>query len=232
LHCSRTLADTVVVDGVFNPIDGTIIDNELARLTEEIRLADIAADVDRTPAQRRAAALVEMARRSASTPANARRPKPLFTVLIGASEFDRMCELANGTVVRPDALVPYLDDVLIESVLFDGASTVISVSSKRTFTGALRRAIQVRDRRCMHKSDCDVPAEDCDVDHVVPYARGGPTSQFNGRPLCRPQNRDARKRDRDDTGPLPARDVDRLDELRARIRWRIRNHPIDDELDE
>ena len=226
LYCSTTLDDTVVVDGVFVPIDGSIIDNELNRIAEQIRLADLAAGIDRTPAERRAAALVEMAKRSASTPANGRRPKPLYTVLIGATEFERLCELANGTITRPEMLLPDLDDALIESVLFDGPSTVISVSSKRTFTGALRRAIQVRDRRCRHKSGCDVPAELCDIDHVVPYSRGGPTSQFNGRPLCRPQNRDPVKRDHDPQ-PLPARPVDVLDEIRARLRWRYRNDPFD-----
>lgn len=58
LHFSTTIDDTGVLDGVFVPIDRAIIDNELTRLTEQIRLADVAAGIDRTPAQRRAAALV------------------------------------------------------------------------------------------------------------------------------------------------------------------------------
>jgi hypothetical protein len=91
----------------------------------------------------------------------------------------------------------------------------------RTFTGALRRAVQVRDRHCQHPAGCDVPVDDCDVDHTVPYANGGPTSQFNGRLQCPTQNRDSDKHDHDAT-PLPARPVTRLDELRARLRWQ--NH--------
>ena len=229
LHCSRTLDDTFVFDGVFGPIDGTIVDNELTRISEQIRLADLANGIDRTPAQRRAAALIEMARRSATAPANGRRPTPLFTVLIGATEFERLCELDNGSVIPPATLLPYLGDALLESVLFDGPTTVIAVSSKRTFTGAVRRAIQVRDRRCQHPSGCDVPAPRCDVDHVIPYSRGGPTSQFSGRLECWPHNRNARLHDHN-AQPLPARPVDRLDELRTRIRWRIRNS-LDDPSD-
>jgi hypothetical protein len=108
---------------------------------------------------------------------------------------------------------------MLESVIFDGRSTVISVSHKRTFTGAIRRAIQVRDRHCQHASGCDQSAEDCDVDHIVPHGHGGPTSQFNGRLACPPHNRHADKRECD-ARPLPVCHVDRLDHLRARIRWR------------
>jgi hypothetical protein len=106
-------------------------------------------------------------------------------------------------------------------VLFDGPSTVISVSHRRTFTGALRRAVQVRDRRCQHRSGCDERGDRCDVDHLVPHGAGGPTSQFNGALECAPHNRNP-DRHVYDTPPRPTRAVDRLDELRCRLRWRHR----------
>ncbi|MCX6521258.1 MAG: DUF222 domain-containing protein [Actinobacteria bacterium] len=224
LHASRTLDEALIIDGTLDAIDGTIVENELNRLAEEIRLADRHAGIDRSPAQRRAAALVEMARRSATAPEHGRRPRPLFTVLVGERTLDRLCELSNGIVVTPAALLPHLGEAEIESVLFDGPSTVIAVSSRRTFTGAVRRAVQVRDRRCRHRSDCDVPADDCDVDHIVPAVKGGPTSQFNGRLECKVHNRIPHMHDHD-TEPAPERHLDRLDELRAKIRWRCRNDP-------
>ena len=154
----------------------------------------------------------------------------MISVLVGEESFRRVCELADGTVVAPGALTPWLPTALVESVIFDGPSTVISVSHKRTFTGALRRAIQVRDMRCRHASGCDVAADRCDIDHVVPRSRGGPTSQWNGRALCDRHNRNDELRD--DPQPLPARPLDRLDELRARIRWQLRNEPPDDDPDD
>ena len=66
-------------------------------------------------------------------------------------------------------------------MLFDGPFTVIAASPQRCFTGRLRRAIEVRDRHCQHPSGCDVPAQDCDVDHIVPAVEGGKTTQFNGQ---------------------------------------------------
>jgi hypothetical protein len=148
-------------------------------------------------------------------------------VLVGDHTFHRLCELADGTVIAPGALTPWLSDALLETVLFDGPSTVISVSRRRTFTGALRRAIQVRDRHCQHPAGCDVPAADCDVDHIVPFADGGFTSQFNGRLECPTQNRHFDRHDHDAT-PLPPRPITRLDEFRARLRWRyLREEPDD-----
>jgi Domain of unknown function (DUF222) len=236
LHGGRTASVAATIDGMvdvrawLDPIGGAAFKTELDRLEHEAYLADQRDGKPRTATQRRADALVEMATRSAGARADRRRPKPLFTVLIGDDTFSRLCELSNGTVITPGRIVPHLSTAELETVLFDGPTTVISVSKRRTFTGALRRAVQVRDRHCQHPAGCDVPVDDCDVDHTVPYANGGPTSQFNGRLQCPTQNRDADKHDHDAT-PLPPRPVTRLDELRARLRWR-NHHYFHDESDD
>ena len=98
---------------------------------------------------------------------------PLFSVVVGSDTMDHLCELSNGIVIRPGELVPWITRSMLETILFSGPRTIISVSSKRTFTGALRRAIQVRDRRCQHRAGCDTPAEDCHVDHIIPLSKGG-----------------------------------------------------------
>ena len=99
-----------------------------ARVGERVCGADLA----RTPAQRRADALVEMARRAMATPAGARLPEPLFTVLVGYETFaGRICELADGTVVSPGSLVPWLDEAWVERVVFDGPDRVKNVGVRR-----------------------------------------------------------------------------------------------------
>ncbi len=113
----------------------------------------------------------------------------MITILTGHESFARICELADGTVLAPGQVVPLLSEAEIERVVFDGPDRVISVSRRRTFTGALRRAIEVRDRHCQHPSGCDEPADRCDVDHIQPYTDGGPTSLDNGRLSCWPHNR-------------------------------------------
>jgi hypothetical protein len=228
LEVSSTLDGTVVIKGLLDPIGGSIVSGELTRLERELYLADQRDGVTRTASQRRAAALVEMATRSATAPADGRRPRPLFTALVGDETLSQLCELSNGTVVTPGSIFQYAGDADLEVVLFDGPSTVISVSHRRTFTGVLRRAVQVRDRHCQHESGCDVPADDCDIDHVVPHAADGPTSQFNGKAECQPHNRNP---DRHDHGgvPRPTRPIDRLEEIRCRLRWRRLREAPDDE---
>ena len=119
-----------------------------------------------------------------------RPPEPLLSVLVGYETFaGRICELADGTVVSPGSLLRYLDAAYIERVVFDGPDRVKGVGPRRRlFDGATRRAVELRDRSCYHPY-CDEPAEDCEIDHVKPWAEGGPTTEDNGRPACRYHHR-------------------------------------------
>jgi hypothetical protein len=225
VYVSATIDGRVEITGSLDAISGEIVRDELQRLTDELRRHDV--DRERTPAEWRALALVEMATRSRAMPSGARRPQPLFTVLIGDDTARHLCELASGTVLTVDGLVPHLDTALLETVLFDGHDRPLSVSRRRTFTGRLRRAIEVRDRRCTHTTGCDVPASRCDVDHTIPHAMAGPTAVWNGRLECRPHNRTTHLHDHHTT-PLPAYTPHILDVIRARLRWAILNDDPDD----
>lgn len=231
LNVSATLDGTVVVTGALDAIGGSIVSDEIDRLERQLYLIDERAGTVRTPAQRRAAAFVEMATRSATAPADGRRPRPLFTALVGDESVSGLCELASGIVIPPGQLAEWIDGADLETVLFDGPSTVISVSHRRNFTGAVRRAIEVRDRVCQHRSGCDEPANRCDVDHIVPHARHGETSQFNGRLECPTHNRNSDRHDHD-AAPRPSRSIDRLDEVRCRLRWRFHRSESDDDADD
>jgi hypothetical protein len=229
LFASRSFEGRLVLDGDLDPIGAEVVTNELRHLEQQLRRADKKAGVTRTPAQRRAAALIEMATRSATAPANGRRPRPLFSVTVGNDTMARLCSLASGVLLSSGDLVPHLDTAMLETVLFADHTTLISVSRQRTFRGAIRRAIQVRDQHCQHPSGCDIPADQCDVDHIVAYSEGGLTSQFHGDIGCDTHNRVARLHHTANHTPRPHRTIDRLDEARARLRWRVeheeRTHP-------
>ncbi|HEY2215377.1 MAG TPA: HNH endonuclease signature motif containing protein, partial [Acidimicrobiales bacterium] len=146
-------------------------------------------ELRRTSAQRRADALVEMAIRSQMAPADGRRPEPLFSVLVGLPKLlERMCQLENGSPIAPGALFPWMDSAYFERAIFTpGTRLEISIQS-RLFTGATRRAIELRDRQCTHEF-CEEPAINCQVDHIQMYSQGGLTTQENGRLLCGFHNR-------------------------------------------
>jgi hypothetical protein len=184
-----------------DPISGSIVSGELERIEQELFEADRAEatdrlgteprpiDLRRTPSQRRADALVEMATRSAACPGTARRPAPLFSVLVGYETLHgRICQLADGTVVSPGSLVRWLTAADVERAVFGPDGRVEVGARSRFFTGATRRALELRDQRCAHPY-CDVPADRCEADHVIEWAKGGLTVQENGRMLCSFHNR-------------------------------------------
>jgi hypothetical protein len=204
---SQTFQGSWVGDLRLDPIGGDILNTTLRLIERELFDADwdaakrrlgrdpLLAELGRTPTQRRADALVEMATRARVAPADGRRPEPLFSVFTGYETFHGLlCELADGTVITPGSLVPWLPDGWVERVVFDGPSRVIDVGvQRRLFTGATRRAIQLRDRECFHDL-CELPAEQCEIDHIQPWAAGGPTTTDNGRPACGFHNRDRNRR--------------------------------------
>jgi hypothetical protein len=184
-----------------DPINGSIVSNELNRLEHDLFEADCSEakerlgrtaridELTRTSGQRRADALVEMATRSRTASAEGTRPAPLFSVLVGFETLrGRICELENGIVLHPSALEPWMDSAYFERAIFSLGNRIdVSVRS-RFFTGGTRRAIELRDRICTHP-DCYEPAETCQVDHIETYASGGLTTQDNGRLLCGFHNR-------------------------------------------
>jgi hypothetical protein len=185
----------------FDPIAGEIVAGEHNRIEREFFEADWAeakerlgyepslADLTRTPAHRRADAFVEMALRSRSAPADGRRPAPLFSVFVGYETLHgRICQLANGAVVSPGSLIRWLEGADIERAVFTPSGRVEVSATARFFTGATRRAIELRDRQCTH-SYCNEPLDRCQCDHIEPASQGGPTTQENGRLLCAFHNR-------------------------------------------
>ena len=184
-----------------DPISGQIVATQHERIETELFHADWAeakarlgrdpavTELARTPAQRRADALVEMATRAGTAPADGRRPAPLFTVLIDWPTISgRVCELASGAPLTPGSLLPWLTAAYLERAVWRPPNRVEVSRTARLYTGATRRAVQLRDRTCYHPY-CDQPAEDCQTDHIHPWAHGGETTQTNGRPGCGHHNR-------------------------------------------
>jgi hypothetical protein len=186
----------------FDVIEGAIVAGELERLEEELYQADWAEakerlgrephphELARTRAQRGADAMVEMATRSASARATTgRRPEPLFSVVVDyPTLLGRICQLEQGPVVPLGSLLPYMGAANFERIVFSPGKRAECSVTARFFTGATRRAVEVRDLECCHEF-CDLPAHQCQLDHMVPHSHGGPTTQENGQVLCKFHNR-------------------------------------------
>jgi hypothetical protein len=247
VHLSPGLRGTGHLDGLLTPLGRTTVASALSRIEQELFDADWAAaraehgdaatacHLSRTPAQRRHDALVEMARRAVTAPAEGKRPQPLVSVLVGYETFrGRVCELADRTVITPGTVASLLDEALIERVVFDGPSRVVDLGRARRFTGGVRRALDVLDRGCTH-AGCDIPAERCQGDHIQPWSRGGDTNPENGQLRCAYHNRwrwehgDGDPPAATPPGPPPDADLERrkawLEGRRARLCDRLLDEP-------
>ena len=197
LHLSQSFGGMWFGKVTLDPVSGEVVSTTLRLIERELFDADWSAakerlgrqptilDLDRTPAQRRADALVEMAIRARTAPKDGRRPAPLFSVLVGYETFvGPLLEMFNRTVITPGTACEWLTEADVERIVFDSPSRVIDVGAERRFfRGALRRAIELRDRRCFHPSCDEVPQRPV-IDHVDESSRGGPTTQDNGRYGC------------------------------------------------
>ena len=184
-----------------------LFEADWAEATERLGRTPLLCELRRTPSHRRADALVMMARRSASRPRDARKPVPTFNVHVGWETLHgAIGEMEHGRPVPAAQLLSWLEGAdmvrvthtpggpvtlshavrlkevtitCLEDTVLAGLDRRECPPTDRIFTGATRRAIEIRDRRCTHPY-CDRPARYCQIDHIKPYTQGGPTTQQNG----------------------------------------------------
>ena len=144
---------------------------------------------DRTPGQRRHDALGEICRLVLTTgqlPDNGGdRPQIVVT-----TAYDSLTgRLAAGTLdtghrLSPAAVRRLACDAQILPAVLDGAGQPLDVGrQRRLITGAVRRALVLRDRGCAFPG-CDRPARWADGHHITHWADGGPTALHNAVLLC------------------------------------------------
>ena len=191
-----------------DPVSHAVFAEALGRIEQELWEADWAeardrlggdatkADLVRSDAQRRHDALVEMAKRSAATPAGARKPLPLITVHVDHETLvGRVCELSTGQVLTPGEVLPLLREADIERAVFESPSRLVDLGEQqRFFVGGTRRAVEICQPQCVHHS-CEVPAERCDIHHIEAWP-AGPTVQANGEPRCPAHHPGRRRKDK------------------------------------
>lgn len=102
---------------------------------------------------------------------------------------------------------------LVQRVLFDDRGAIAAIgTSGRIFNAHQRRAIVLRDRKCLIPG-CEIRAEWCEIHHVEEHARGGPTHTGNGVALCWHHHRTL------DTGAWRIRMRDGVPEVRGPSWW-------------
>ena len=116
-----------------------------------------------------------MAIRARTAPKDGQRPAPLFTIVCGLeTSTGPILELWNRTVITPRLAASWLTDADFERIVFDTPSTGRRrQGTRRFFRGALRRAIEVRDRTCYHWT-CDEAPRRPQIDHIDEASKAAP----------------------------------------------------------
>ncbi len=156
-------------------------------------------DLRRTEAQRRADALLEMARAAAACPPDRTRPLPTVNYLLDeasartAADGDPLDPLAyrdvtartdRGHRIDPAAIIGVSMWALIRRVVTDAQGVVIELGrTSRLFTGYAREAVMLLEPTCIWPG-CDQPHTWCHADHLTSWSTRGPTNPHNGGPLC------------------------------------------------
>ncbi|HKA09890.1 MAG TPA: DUF222 domain-containing protein [Candidatus Dormibacteraeota bacterium] len=141
-----------------------------------------ASDDERTPAQRRADAIVELARRRLDAgdlpERGGEKPHLLLTADLSTLRLapgSRLAQLDWGPLVTGETARRLADDASITPVLVDDKGGILHVGrSSRSVPGRLRKALNLRDRHCVSPG-CTTPPELCVPHHRLHWADGGRT---------------------------------------------------------
>ncbi len=180
------------LSGILDVEGAAIIDAAIAPLSAPLR--DASGPDVRTPAARRADALVDvcqLALRTGQLPANGGQPaQVVVTIDLDALQREvAVGQLDTGTLLTPAATRRLACDAGILPALLDGASVPIDVGrARRPFTGAIRTAVLLRDGGCAFPG-CDRPPRWTDIHHITYWTNGGTTNRDNGVALCRHHHR-------------------------------------------
>lgn len=175
---------------------------------EKIHGPDTCSDLlERTHKQRRADAFTQMAADAVNSDKPSAPVKRVHNIVYNAETAEelirrwidgpaRMLDPNSYNISdidgHPIAASEAFADMLVASfrrVIQNAAGVTIDISKDaRFFTGLARLGVQLTTTEC-YWPGCSVPTSRCQIDHLRPAARGGPTIQLNGLPACQRHNR-------------------------------------------
>jgi Domain of unknown function (DUF222) len=184
LHLSKTLDGAWALNGTLHPEAGDVVAVAL-RMGES---PDSAAEPARTPAERRADALVDVCRfyldHQFHHAAGRHRPHVNVVIDFEALQAGRAGQVIDGGVLDGPAIRALTCDSALHRVVMSGRSAVLDYgTSTRTIPATLWNALVVRDEHCRFPG-CDRTSSWCEGHHVVHIADDGPTCLENLVLVC------------------------------------------------
>jgi hypothetical protein len=195
LHMSKTLDNVLIGDFALAGDDAEVV---CTAVTAEAERDRVAGD-PRTPAQRRADALVSICRQALDNGevGSTRKALPHATIVIDLDRLNAPLSLLGH--VRDEAahmgrlslatIERLTCDCAVSRVITKGHSEILDTGrTTRVVSPAQWRALVVRDQHCQAPG-CDRPPGWCEAHHVVHWSKGGRTDLGNLILLCHRHHR-------------------------------------------
>lgn len=188
LHASTTIDGMVVVDGLLDPANGSMVTTALDAAMGDERVPDD----PRTLPQLRADALTAICEGYLSH----REPGTNLPHVVIQTDLETLADRGyglatteHGVRLSAETLRRLACDSIVQAVLSDWSIPINLGRSVRTFSPAQKRAMGLRDRGCRYPG-CDRPVARCRGHHIDYWGRDdGPTDLDNGCLLCRYHHR-------------------------------------------
>lgn len=178
--------DRVELSATLGVVDGEVVETALDSYAATAGLSK-----DLPCAERRAAALLGLARYwldHADAPAATRVGRPHVLVVVDLAVLEArtggFAQLGSGAIISGDEARRLAEDAGVARIITSGKSQVLDVGrTTRSVPPHLAKAVIARDEHCRF-TGCTAPPWACEVHHREPWATGGATAIGNVGLLC------------------------------------------------
>jgi len=203
VHKSRYLKSWIDLDGSFNlkarvtAANGALVMAALKPIQDQIFKAARKSGAQERPEAYAADALMALCEKANNAAPAARasatkatRPNAVMHIRVdidalkrGRTEHGEICEIAGVGPIPVATATEYLGEAFLKLLVVDGVDIKTVVHMGRHIPAPLRTAVEERDRVCQVPT-CDMSIG-LEIDHIVPFAEGGPASLENLVRLCK-----------------------------------------------
>ena len=203
IHKNRCLKTWTDQDGAFNlkgqmtVANGALVMAALKPIQDEIFKAARKSGAHERPEAYAADALMALCEKASASDSGSgantiktTRPQAVINIRVdidalkrGHTEHGEVCEIPGVGPIPVSTATEYWGDAFLKLLVLDGVEIKTVAHMGRHIPAPLRTAVEERDRVCQVPK-CDM-AMGLEMDHIVPFAEGGPASLENLVRLCK-----------------------------------------------
>jgi len=179
-----------IIKGRMTVANGALVMAALKPLQDEIFKAARKSGAHERPDAYAADALMALCDAKTASTTKTSRPNVVMNIRVdidalkrGHTEHGEICEIAGVGPIPVSTATEYLGEAFLKLLVIDGTDIRTIAHMGRALPAKLRTAVEERDRVCQVPT-CDTSIG-LEIDHIIPFAEGGPTTFQNLVRLCK-----------------------------------------------